>query len=373
MLLFLLACTSEKNLDTALSDTATETATETAETSCFSAESEAPYIVYATPYLSDGTPASNWVFLAQDGSSQDFSMGRSSMGEISISSDGSWGVVPQEDGSVGVFRVQNGQVSVLHESLTLSTAHRNIYTTQVWLDSINGRLWIVDSNWPDNGGGLFVADIDCSSGQIAIAEDVFRSKNALEIAPFSSFGNTADSLIFLSREVNETAQQVTIFDADTHEMTHSAQAFDDDEAIFSALATDGEHILAGDNSQFSGVPNRVSHLKLMNNTLERQTIIEVEDPIAINIYEGLALIASGFGNSLWQYNLSDSSLTELSLSPSIELPSAIIQHDQHFYVAENTAIRHILFEQGEFTDQGFIVDTSGVEGIIGAIGLFGEH
>ena len=371
MLFLLFACTAEKNFDTAQIDTTIDTDTNTdtnTDESCFASTPQEPYLVYATPYRADGSPVSDWIFLPKSGTAQNFSMGRATIGEVSISSDGSWGVVPQQDGSVGVFQVQEGTLVVLQESLILTTANQDIYTSQVWLDSQNGRLWITDSNWPNNGGGLFVADIDCETGQIAIAEDVFRSKNALGAVPFSE-----DSMIFLSREVNDNAQQITIFNDETYEMIYTAQAFDDDDSIFSSLATDGENILVGDNATFSGIPNRISHLKMSNNALERETIIEVEDPMDMKIYADQALIASGFGDALWQYNLTDYSLTRLSLSPIVELPAAIVQHEADFYTAENTAIRHLRLENGIFVDQGLLVDTTGVEGIIGAIGVFGEH
>ena len=66
-------------------------------------------------------------------------------------------------------------------------------------------------------------------------------------------------------------------------------------------------------------------------------------------------------------------LEEIPLSPSIELPSGIIRINQNFYVGETTAIRHLSIENGSFIDQGYLLDTEGVEGIIGAFGIFGEY
>lgn len=371
-MLFLLACTIEKNIDTSTGDALVDTASDMdtnidSESSCFSSTAQDPYFIYATPYNTEGSPSNSWNFQPQNSPSVVFSMGRSSIGEISISADGSWGIVPQDDGSVGVFRVQDGQLTVLQENLMLSTAEREIYTAQVWLDSRTGTLWITDTNWPDNGGGLFTADIDCSSGSIGAAEEIFPSKNAFGVAPFSE-----EVLVFVSRESEELTQQVTLFETNTYDFLHTGQAFDDDEAIFSALATDGENILIGDNSAFSGIPNRVSHLRVTNDSLESVSLFELQDPISIQIHDGQALIASGLTDSLWQYDLLHSSFVELSLS-GIELPSTIIQDENNFYIAENTAIRHLRLENGAFMDQGLLLDTSGIEGIIGAIGVFGEQ
>jgi hypothetical protein len=366
MLFLILACLSEKDI-TGISDI--DTSTEDADSSpCFVSPLQDPYLIYATPYLEDGSQSSTWILQPKNGSSQSFSMGRATTGTISISTDGSWGAIPQGDGSLGIFRIQNGQITILNEGLVLATDTQDIYTTQIWLDSDAGRLWAVDSNWPNNGGGLFFANIDCESGEIGFAEQVFSSKNAAMIAPF-----TSDSMIFLSREVNEQPQHLTIFDSETQERMQTAQAFDDDDSIFSTLATDGQNILAGDNSAFSGIPNRISHLKLTENILEKQTTFEVEDPISIKIHDGLALISSGFGDALWQYNLETAVLEQVPLSPSIELPSGIVQRDGHFYVGETTGIRHLIIENGYFVDQGYLLDTNGLEGIIGAFGLFGEY
>ena len=370
MIFLILACLSEKDIDTGISDTedsATST-DDTESTPCFTASPQMPYLVYSTPYNSDGSQSSSWTIQRADGISHSFTMGRAPIGTISISADGSWGAIPQDDGSLGVFRVQDGAATVLHESLVLATDTQDVYATQIWLDSDAGRLWVVDSNWPNNGGGLFFADIDCESGEIGLAEQVFSSKNAAMIVPFS-----ADSMILLSREVDEQSQHLTIFRSETQEITQTAQAFDDDDSIFSALATDGQHILAGDYSAFSGIPNRISHVKLIGNDLERQSIFEVDDPVAIEIHDGLALISSGFGDALWQYNLETEVLEEIPLSPSIELPSGIIRINQNFYVGETTAIRHLSIENGSFIDQGYLLDTEGVEGIIGAFGIFGEY
>ena len=57
-------------------------------------------------------------------------------------------------------------------------------------------------------------------------------------------------------------------------------AFDDDESIFSALASDGSNILAADNNEFPAFP-RVSHVVWDGDTLAKAHF-NIEDPIGMD-------------------------------------------------------------------------------------------
>ena len=68
----------------------------------------------------------------------------------------------------------------------------NIYAGTLWLDSQKGELWITDPNWPDNGGGLFRATLDCASGTITGAQEVFSSKNGYAMHHLEKLGHLGE-------------------------------------------------------------------------------------------------------------------------------------------------------------------------------------
>ena len=71
--------------------------------------------------------------------------------------------------------------------------------------------------------------------------------------------------------------------------THSSfDAFPDDEAIFSAMDSNGHDLLIGDNNAFSGLGHRVVHLNA--NTGELLHSFSIEDPMDIEIETDWALI-----------------------------------------------------------------------------------
>lgn len=359
MLFLLLAC---GNPSTETKDSATTENTTTQ--SCFSDSIAEPYIVYSTPYDADGNPANTWHF-QQGEAKQDFTMGRATSGQIQISTDGSWGVVVQQDGSLGIFRQEEGIITVLESAFVPSTDAQDMYASAVEIDSQQGMLYITDSNWPNNGGGLFRSTIDCQTGSITATEKLFSSKNALA----SQFVD-ADSMVYITREIDGVYGQVSMFDRESMEKLGTIDAFGDDEAIFSAVANNGADILVGDNNSFSGIPNRVAHMYWNGRSLEKLHEFTVEDPMGIAIYENTAIISSGFGDSLWKYELDSQTLSEIPIT--VALPSTVLLQHNTFYIAENTSIVAIRDISTSMSSEK-IIELDGLEGIIGAIAVFGEY
>ena len=85
-------------------------------------------IIHAVPYNADAGQSSTWRAVFEDGSSVDFEMGRATMGQVNLTSDGTWGAVAQENGSIGVFQVlANTSTSLKHNGYQLMTVR---YCTQ---------------------------------------------------------------------------------------------------------------------------------------------------------------------------------------------------------------------------------------------------
>ena len=356
MLLLLLACQSTK--DDVDSGSQEETQSEEA---CFSQEPPSPFLVYATPYDEDGNQANRWNLLTQGEDPVGFTMGRAISGQVHISSDGSWGAVAQQDGTLGIFRNEQGTISVLETAWRVEVDGESIYASTLWLDSQKGALWITDPNWPDNGGGLFRAMLDCETGLILETEKVFSSKNGYAVRPID------DDWMYLGRERDGEPHQLSIFD-DDGEIIAQGNAFDDDESIFSALDGDGENILVADNNEFSSIPTRVSHMNWDGNALAQVHTLEVEDPIGIAIIDDWAMIASGYGNAVLQYQMSTQSLRSVM---DIPLPSSMIRNDRVVYIAGNTGIYKLEVSSTGAGAHEEVLGLRGVEGIIGAFGVFG--
>ena len=371
MLLLLLACQSSKEIvDTGLEDTGssieeTDTTDDTIDdigSTCFSNASAEPYVVYSTPYDDDGNQVNWWHLQQTDGTVLDFEMGRATTGEVQLSSDGSWGAVAQTDGSIGIFRYVEGTLSVVETGIKVDANGEEIYASEIWLDSDNGELWITDENWPDNGGGLFRAYLDCDSGVIIGAERIFSSKNAYSVRPMGG------DWVYLSREINDEPYQLSIFD-DAGSIVAQGNAFDDDESIFSALASNGMNILVGDNNEFSAIPTRISHVTWDGQALIQTNVVDVEDPMSIVMRDDWALIASGYGNQIYQYQLSRQTLTPVMAA---SLPSLVLHQNDDFYAVANTTIHKLSFSSSGFAPNGEVVSLTGIGGIIGSAGVFGE-
>lgn len=368
MLFLLLACQGTKESDSSVYDTSVVEETDaadtnnTSESACFDNTPSAPYVVYATPYDDNGNQASSWQLQPQNGERIDFEMGRATTGEVHLASDGSWGAVAQTDGSIGIFRYLDGVLTVVETGLTLNAGSESVYATQLWLDSDAGELWVTDQNWPNNGGGLFRATIDCETGAISSTERIFSSKNAYSVRPMG------EHWLYLTREINEAPYQLSIFE-DSGAILGQGRAFQDDDAIFSGLATDGTTILVGDNNEFSGNPTRVAHVTWDGTGFLNTNEFLVEDPVSIQIVDDWALIASGYGNELVQYQISRQQISSVVALP---LPSVVLRQGEYMYAAGNTQIHKLEATNAGFVSMGDVVSLSGIDGIIGAIGVFGD-
>ena len=73
--------------------------------SAFAETPDTPIIIHAVPYTADAGQSSTWRVVFDDGATIDFEMGRATMGQVNLSSDGTWGAVAQENGSIGSFQV----------------------------------------------------------------------------------------------------------------------------------------------------------------------------------------------------------------------------------------------------------------------------
>jgi hypothetical protein len=300
-----------------------------------------------------------------------FELGRSTLGRIAFTPDGAVGIVAQEDGSLGVFRFdQDGTPVVVHAAFTGS-----FYATQVVMDALGERAFVVDENWRENGGGIYAVRIGCDG---ALVDEGLLLPAKLPAALIVDHGR--DRALLASVDVADSPAgheaHVLSWTAPPSRLS-GIDVFSDDEMIMSeaALTADGRWLLIGDNGQFSTYPNRVAIIEVQGDTLTRRQVIEIEDPISIVAAPGgaLALVASGFGDALWVLSRGPDGFTarELGSSP---LPGTAVVIERgaltgRVFLGDNDGIRRLRFTEEGVEDLGTTALGTGIEAVPGSIGV----
>ena len=345
-------------------------------------------LMVAYPYGSDGSQAQAWaVFtLDSDGELTDsgtrVDMGRGYGGHVAFTPDGSLGMVAQDDGSLGVFEVlEADEVRVVHARL-----EGDFYATAVVADPSGEWAWIVDGNWVENGGGLYRAAIDCDSGELGAATRVIEAR----LPSWVGFLHQRhDRALLVGRAAGGAGGGEDAFLLEpgaAPDILGGADLFGDDEAIFagSALSFDDATLLVGDNSFFSGLPNRVAIAGVAEQGIEPLQVIEdIDDPVDIiaSPYADKALVLSGYSDALFVLDYQSGAAAPYSLEGELayqgaspQLPTAADQVTRGslkglVVLTENQGLRRLRFEPGEIIDLGLSSFGSGLDRIPGAIGV----
>jgi len=161
-----------------------------------------------------------------------------------------------------------------------------------------------------------------------------------------------------------------------------ADAFGDDDAIVggTALGHDGAHLLIGDTSGFSGVPNRVAVVAIDGDALApAQVISPIEDPLSIvaSPHDDVALVVSGFGDAVFVLDYAADAATPYTLRGELgyagaapQLPGHAVLAGDLVVLAENQGVRRIRLDGGgTVTDLGLAPLGDGLAAITGAIGV----
>ncbi len=342
-------------------------------------------VVVSHPYGASGEPAVTWaaLTLAADGTlaptGETFSMGRATGGVVAFTPDGEVGLVAQGDGTLGVFRVTGGGIEVVHPAFAGS-----FYASSVVVAPSGDRAWVLDGNWRENGGGIYQVAIGCD-GTLTEEGRVAEAKLPYALVPVEG-GRYA----LASRDVlvSTPGDDVHLLSLDGEpELFGGADAFGDDEAIVAsaAAAGGGRYLLLGDNSEFSGVGNRVAVVKVTATGLEPvQVLPSILDPfsIAASPFGGVAVVASGYGDALLVLEETGDDAApfavrgELSYDgPAPQLPgdTAVVTRGAHrglALVVENQGLRRLRFTpEGDVQDLGIFSLGEGLAAIPGALGV----
>ena len=336
-------------------------------------------------------------------------LGPTTDGQIAFTPDGAIGIVAEDDGTLGVFRLDaTGAPTVV-----VATLSGSYYATSVVMDPSGARAYILDDQTVNNGGGVYTVSIACDgtltdNGLLAGAElpatvipvsggnAVVAAKNFLGTPPIVDAGpqNPAPDGGFdggpdagAGRIGNDA---VLVQWPSASKVVATANPFGDDLAIVSAaaLTQDGRYVLLGDNSQFSGVPNRVGIVRVGAAGISAAGVVEnVNDPEALvaSPFDDTVLVTSAFGNALFVLGASpDGGSVPFTLvgpvaysggAPQLPGPAVMINRGGllgRVLVAENQAIRQVQFAKaGVVTDLGPTAtgDPNDLTSIVGAIGV----
>ncbi len=345
------------------------------------------FAVVSHPYDDEGSAASQWEVLSvgADGAvaatGTTFAMGRATGGSVAFTPDGAVGVAAQEDGSLGIFTLSaGGEVEVLEAGWRGS-----MYAGAVVAAPDGGGVYVLDSQWRENGGGVYRVDVDCDGvvtdgGLVAAA----RLPYALVFA-----GGGARALAAASDILDSSAgADVHLVDMEVGEILAGADPFPDNEQIVAsaAMTADGAYLLVGDNNQFystEGLENRVAVVRVDGSSLSAVQTVPVEDPIAIaaSPFDDGAVVVSGFGDAIFSLTREDGDSKPFTLAGEIDyegaapqLPGPIASIDRgalrgHLLVAELLGVRHLAFTRGSVSDLGLVALGEGTAAITGALGL----
>ncbi|MEC7984537.1 MAG: hypothetical protein VX278_05200 [Myxococcota bacterium] len=332
------------------------------------------FVVYSLPYDENLQQASTWgtMLLTQDRVLSDtgtrFQMGRSPTGSIRFHRSGNFGYVAQDDGSVGAFEIDaDGVVSVIYEAFSSAAYAEAVYT-------VDDTLYIIDPNWPGNGGGIYRADIDPHDGTLSEPSLWISTKLAKEITPFDN----GFLLLAMDCENSAEGQEVHYIGEDGY--AYSVDAFADTDSFLSSISLNRSQntLFVADNSEFGPQDNRVGILSVSEESITADSVLSpLLDPIDIiasPLSDDVAVI-SGYGNAVYLLDDDYRSFTELSyIGAAPQLPGQagmITTGDLQgtIVLAENQGVRLLAFESDGLVDYGLTSLGSGSTSIVGAIGI----
>jgi len=341
-----------------------------------------------------------------------FTLGPTTQGTIALTPDGLVGLVAEDDGTLGVFRFDaSGAPHVVSASLSGS-----FYATGVVMDPSGARAYVLDDQTVGNGGGIYTESIACD-GTVADLGLLASADLPATVLPLG--GASAGTAVVLARnfrglpvildggppDANADVAVSTHHDAgaplpgndavlvawpSATKVIGTADPFGDQLAIVSSgvTTTDGRYVLLGDNSQFSGIPNRVGVVSIGASGIAAAGVVEnVMDPecLVASPFDDTILVTSAFGNALFVLTHATEAgstpfvmagpLTYAGPAPQLPGPAVMINRGSlngRVLVAENQAIRQVQFATGGVvTDLGPTSSgpASDFTDLVGAIGV----
>lgn len=346
-------------------------------------------VVVSHPYDEEGTHATAYEVLLLDETGTmsrpgtTFEMGRGFWGEIAFSNDGNLGFATQEDGTIGVFMFEDdGAVTVVNPAFEAGS-----YANKVIADPNGYRLWGLNSQWREHGGGLYDILIGCD-GTISAPGISAEAKlpAGLVFMPESPNRGVLAVADFLDSTEGTNAHLVDFLDAPT--LVASVSAWGDNEAIIGGgtITRDGMFALFGDINEYSKVSMRVAVVMVTEQTLEQiQVLKDINDPIALLMspYNNAVAVVSGYGNAVYvlEYDqelysppfVNKGEVTYVGAVPRLPSGGVLIERGDlsgMILIGEISGVRQMRFMQdGTVDDIGLFNLGDGMENMVGLIGV----
>ncbi len=346
------------------------------------------------PYDANGGQAKLWELLqlsstgTLSSTGKTFEMGRSTMGDVVFTPDGQVGIATQDDGTLGVFTLDSdGNPQVVDAAFKGS-----FYAERLVMDPSGDRLFVLDSEFADIGGGVYSVRIGCD-GKLTDEGRIIEAKlpYAMVLLPSAAGQAVIAAKDLLGSAAGDDAHLVRL-EPDIARLA-SADVFTDDQQIIAsaAVTADGKYVLLGDNNEYSGQPTRVAVVEVGSNSLTfRQmlttTLTDTLDPMAIEAspFGGTAIVVSGYSNGIFvlDYDASNTSapfsvrgaLAYQGAKPQLPARAAMIDRGQlrgRVLIAEVSAVRMVQFsaQAPGVTDLGPWSTGDGTGAMVGSVGV----
>jgi hypothetical protein len=354
------------------------------------------FVVVSHYFDADGVEDDRYqvLSLSEDGelshTGETFRMRTATRGRIVFTPDGQVGYVAQEDGSLGIFQLsEDGSVQVLREQL-----EGDFYARRLVMTPTGDRLWVIDAQVRDNGGGIWSFDIGCD-GRLVRPEQRLEGELPYQLVLLDG----GRALVAARNVLGTEASPASTPGDDVHLLTGwpsspavagGADAFGDDDAIVPSaeVTADGRFALFGDNASFAGVGARVAVVSVGEADLAPvQVLSGIPDPTSIvaSPFDDAALVVSGLdGDALYVLDYEPEADPPFSNRGELayegagpRLPDTAVLIDRgrlrgRVLVSQVSEIRQVQFEgEGRVTDLG-IFNLGGdddIDQIIGAMGV----
>lgn len=343
------------------------------------------FVVIGHPYDASSSPAQDYEVLTLTPSGElektgkRFAMGRPADKPIVFTPDGALGFAVQADGSIGVFALAPDGTPTVVTPAFMS----DFYADNLVVSEDAKTLYVVDSNFPENGGGVHTIKIACD-GALTYERRLFAAKNA---AGFAFEPQSGDFLVAARAAIESPGIAHLHRLTTTPALVASVDVFGDDDALLSwmTLTRGGKHVLVGDNSSFSGKPNRVASVEVTADGLGTPVVLnDIEDPYAIaaSPFDDAAIVVSGFGDAIFVLDYTPSAASPFSLrgelpylagSPQVPGSLAMVERGTREGLVLVTDVRGLFrvrfAANATVTDQGIFDLGGGTENIVAGVGV----
>jgi hypothetical protein len=321
-----------------------------------------------------------------------FTMGNFFDGTMAMTPDGALGFVAQDDGTIGEFRLgADGTPTVLAAGYK-----GGFYAERVVMDPAGDRVYVLDSEWRENGGGVYSLKIACD-GSFTDEGRWVPAKLPYQLlflprppggpagpgAPTRALLASADVLSSMG-----SADTYLIGWSATPELLGQASGFGSADAIIAAgaLSPDGKLALFADHGMFSSTAGTVAVLRIDGDSLAPlQLLGKLQEPTAIVVspYNNAALvvltntfdavIALGYDASAATPFTVKGPISYQGKRPALPGGSVLIERGAlrgRVLIAENEGVRQVAFNaDGTISDLGLFTVGTDVAGSVGGIGV----